>query len=84
MALGVPQIADNGAGLAELIERNECGVCIPHDSIDAAAVAVNRLLADEKLRKQMSARARALHLRRYNYDEQFKPVLNSLKFMVQP
>jgi glycosyltransferase involved in cell wall biosynthesis len=81
MALGVPQIADNSTGLPELIERNHCGVCIPHDSIDAAAAAVNRLLVDEKLRKQMSARARGLHLQEYNYDEQFKPVLNSLKLM---
>ena len=82
MALGVPQISDNGPLLNDLIEGNGCGLCIPHDSIDAAAEAVNRLLTNDSLHAQMAKRARELHLRQYNYDAQFNTVLARLKDMV--
>ncbi len=75
MALGVPQIADQSPLLPELIEGNGCGLCIPHDSVAAAGEAVCRLLNDAGLRRRMSESGRNVHLRRYNYDAQFTPVL---------
>lgn len=79
MALGVPLIADQGPLLPELIEGNGCGFCIPHDSVEAAAAAVNRLLGDESLRRHMAQRCRQLHLSSYNYDQQFKTVAEILR-----
>jgi glycosyltransferase involved in cell wall biosynthesis len=75
MALGVPQVADRLLGVPEMIEGGGCGVCIPHDSVEAAAAAVNRLLRDDSLRKQMAERGRRLHLEQYNYDRQYEAVL---------
>ena len=66
MALGVPQVADRLPLVPELIEAGGCGLCVPHDSAEAAAAAVNRLLGDEALRRQMGDRGRQLHR------EQFK------------
>jgi glycosyltransferase involved in cell wall biosynthesis len=75
MALGVPQVADRLPFVPELIEAGGCGLCFPHNSVEGAAAAVNRLLGDPALRWQMAERGRQLHLRQYNYDEQFKLVL---------
>lgn len=79
MALGIPLITDQGPLLPDLIEGNGCGLCIPHDSDDVAAKAVNQILNDSVLRLQMSKRGRQLHLSRYNYDQQFKTVLEWIK-----
>lgn len=84
MALGVPQISDNGALLPELIEGNGCGLCMPHDSVHAAAAGVSQLLTNESSRAKMSANARKLHLQRYNYDAQFQPILACLSYTGQP
>lgn len=83
MALGVPQISNSGPLLRELVEDNGCGLCIPHDSVDSAAAAVNRILTNEALRKQMVEHSRQLHLQQYNYDAQFTPVLSRLQQMVR-
>jgi len=78
MALGVPQISDNGSLLTELIQDSGCGLCIPHNSVDAAAEAVNRILGDGSLRLKMAERSREIHLRQYNYDAQFELLLSRL------
>jgi len=79
MALGVPLITDQGPLLSELIEGNGCGFCIPHDSDAAAVEVVNRMIRDDELRRQMGKCGRQLHLNRFNYDEQFKPVLQIIQ-----
>ena len=84
MALGLPQIADRNPGAAEFIEGQGFGLCIPWDSEQGAAEAVHRLLDDEDLRRRMAQHGRRLHLERYNYDEQFKPVVRKLRSMCAP
>ena len=75
MALGVPQIADDNPGAVEFIQEQGFGLCIPWNSPEAAAKAVNRLLGDDAFRKSVAQHCRELHLNRYNYDAQFKPVV---------
>jgi glycosyltransferase involved in cell wall biosynthesis len=82
MALGVPQITDNNPGVAELIEGNECGICIQPDSVSAASDAVKRLLSDASLRDHMTECGRRIHLGRFNYDQQFAPILEKLNSVV--
>jgi glycosyltransferase involved in cell wall biosynthesis len=79
MALGVPQVADRLPFVQQVIEAGGCGLCIPHDSVDAAARAVNHLLGDAALRRQMAERGRQLHLQQYNYDQQFHHVVDFIR-----
>ena len=79
MALAIPQVADRLPLVPELIEAGGCGLCIPHDSAEDAAAAVNRLLGDTTLRRQMGERGRQLHLGQYNYDHQFQHVVDFIR-----
>ncbi|MBI3852520.1 MAG: glycosyltransferase [Verrucomicrobia bacterium] len=82
MALGLPQIADRNPGAVEFIEGEGFGLCIPWDSVEGAAAAVHRLLDDKTLHKRMAEHGRRLHLERYNYDEQYRPVVRRLRSML--
>jgi glycosyltransferase involved in cell wall biosynthesis len=75
MALGVPQVTNNGPGVAEIIEGARCGLCV--DSRDPAAIgaAVRQLLDSPLLRREMWHNARTEHLADYNYESQYYPVL---------
>jgi glycosyltransferase involved in cell wall biosynthesis len=74
MALGLPQVSNNGPGVAKIIEASQCGVCV--DSQDPAAIglAVRRLLDSAELRQDMSHNGRARHLDGFNYENQFSGV----------
>jgi glycosyltransferase involved in cell wall biosynthesis len=74
MALGLPQVTNNGPGVSEIVEANRCGVCV--DSRDSAAVgtAVRQLLETPELRRSQSQNARTRHLETYNYENQFSEV----------
>ncbi len=74
MALGLPQVTNNGPGVPEIIEANTCGLCV--DSRDPAAIgaAVRQLLDSPELRRRMSLNARARHLESFNYENQFAEV----------
>ncbi len=83
MALGVPQVSDDGPGLRDLIETGGCGLCIEPSS-SSAAESVNRLLGDVALRHRMAARGREMHLRLYNYEAQFEKILNWIRSSPDP
>ncbi len=79
MALGLPQVANAGPGVPEIIEQNECGLCVDPYSPEAISAAVNRLLRRPELCRSMGKRARKLHLDVYNYETEFCPVLEWVK-----
>lgn len=57
MACGLPVIASDGSGLAEVVEHGETGYLVaPRDS-DAIAGAMEEMLLDDDLREKMSKRA---------------------------
>jgi glycosyltransferase involved in cell wall biosynthesis len=74
MALGLPQVTNNGPGVAEITEVTQCGLCV--DSRDPAAIgaSVSQLLSSPELRRRMSQNARARHLESFNYETQFAEV----------
>ena len=78
MAVGVPQVTDQGPGLKEMIEQNGAGLCIPYDNPEAIGRAMAKLLHNEGLRRKMGECARRLHLDRFNYETEFRPVLERL------
>ena len=59
MAAGVPVIGTNVGGIPEIIQDGFNGLLVPMESPDSITRAINRLLADESLRKQFTQNARA-------------------------
>lgn len=58
LACGVPAIVTDYPGQADLVERHRCGLVTPPGDSAALARAVAKLAADERLRAEMSERAR--------------------------
>lgn len=58
MACGLPAIACEGSGAAEVIRHNENGLLVPTQNVEALTAALRSLLNDEARREKMSASAR--------------------------
>jgi glycosyltransferase involved in cell wall biosynthesis len=52
MAVGTPVIASNVAGIPEALDHGQCGILVPPRDVTALADAIQRLLADEALRRR--------------------------------
>lgn len=77
MALGLPQVTNDGPGVPEIVGAggdHGCGLCV--DARDATAIgrAVHELLTSAELRRRMAANARTRHLEDLNYEQQFASV----------
>ena len=62
MAVGVPQITNQGPGMDEIITRPNCGALADPSSPEDIGLTIARLLQDTTLRKQLSDNARKAHL----------------------
>jgi glycosyltransferase involved in cell wall biosynthesis len=78
MALGIAQVSDRNPGVLELIEDKGCGLCVGHRDEGGIASTVRKLTESPEQCRKMGERGRDLHLRYYNYDHQFSPVLVKL------
>lgn len=58
MAAGVPVIGTNVGGIPEIIQDEFNGLLVPVESPGSIAQAINRVLADEPLRKRLAENAR--------------------------
>jgi glycosyltransferase involved in cell wall biosynthesis len=77
MAAGIPVVASDFPLWKEIVEGNNCGICIaPHDT-KAIADAVNRLLADENLAQKMGENGKKAVKEKYNWETES---LNLLSF----
>ena len=68
MACEVPVIASRVGGLPEVVTDGETGYLSPVGDVDKMAADAARLLADEKLRREMGVRARESAISRYRTD----------------
>jgi N-acetyl-alpha-D-glucosaminyl L-malate synthase BshA len=68
MACEVPVIASRVGGLPEVVTDGETGYLSQVGDVDKMAADAARLLADEKLRREMGARARESAITRYCTD----------------
>lgn len=59
MAAGVPVIASDAGGPAEIITHGENGLLVPPGDVEALAAALRRLESDEELRSRLSRAGRA-------------------------
>ena len=65
-ASGLPMIATDMPGLADLVQPEETGLLVPPESPEALAAAMQRLFAEDALVKRMSANARQV-VRQYDW-----------------
>ena len=58
-ACGTPTVASDAPGLRDSVVDGETGILVPHGDVDQLAAALSRLLHEERLRRRLSAGARA-------------------------
>jgi len=58
MALGTPVIASDVAGIPELLDGGRCGLLVPPRNEDVLAGAIQMLVENERLRRDLAAAAR--------------------------
>jgi len=78
MAVGLPQVANAGVGMDAIIKQPGCGILVDPASPDETGRAIARLLEDEALRLCMAENSRRAHLREFNYEVQFGPILERI------
>lgn len=78
MAVGLPQVANRGPGMEEIIETPGCGLLADPDSDEGIGQCIRSLLEDSGLNKTMRDNARMAHIERFNYEYQFRDVLQLL------
>ena len=67
-ASGVPQIAGSSGGAQEAVAHDQTGIVLPEATPESAADAIETLLDDDQLRRDMGAAARHRALTGFAYD----------------
>jgi glycosyltransferase involved in cell wall biosynthesis len=77
-AAGLPVIGSNFPGMLDVIEKNEAGICVDPEDVDAIAAAINRLLEDEALYQRMAENAARLAREKYCYEIEGRRLLDRI------
>ncbi len=72
MAAGVPTVATDVGGTAEVIAGDDCGLVVPSRDPESLAAAILKLAESPELREQLSSRAREIYLRRYTAERMIR------------
>ena len=75
MAYGVPAIVTPVGGNTDLIVDGECGLVVPTGDVDALAAAMERMCADQDMRKQMGQAARERIGTRFRHEDTVEETL---------
>ena len=68
----IPCISTMVAGIPELIRNNVDGILVPPSSVEELAAAIERLVLDETLRRQLGSSGRTRVIERYNLPHNLK------------
>lgn len=72
MSAGLPVIASNFPLWREIIEGNECGICVDPLDPSAIAAAIDKLVGNPSLAQQMGENGRKSVYERYNWSQEEK------------
>ncbi len=75
-ACGIPVVASNVGGLPEVVVDGETGLIVPPKNAKATADALERLIIDSDLRKQMGLNARKLIEERYDWNKSISKMIS--------
>lgn len=84
MACEVPVIAFDAGALPELVADGETGILVPPADVPALAAAIKRLVEDKELRLRMAKAARKRVLRKFNWEQAAKRVLEVYREVASP
>ena len=76
MAAGIPVVASDFPLWKEIVEENNCGICVPPENTTAIAAAVNSLLKDETRSQQMGANGKKAIKEKYNWEAESRNLLS--------
>jgi glycosyltransferase involved in cell wall biosynthesis len=78
-AAGVPTVQNTQGWIKDLLEKENCGLTVPHDNQSAMADAVLKILDDPELWKQMSARSKALANTYFDREQLSRKMLDAIR-----
>ena len=78
VAIGVPQVTNEGPGIQDLFEIPGVALAANPSDPDEVGNKIAVYLNSASIRQDASRRARELHLSRYNYEHQYQAVLERL------
>jgi glycosyltransferase involved in cell wall biosynthesis len=79
IALGIPQVTNDGPGIRDLFcNTGIAAIANPHNAEDVGR-KISRYLIDEASSREAGAKARAIHLQSYNYEQEFQKVLELIQ-----
>lgn len=82
MLAGIPVICTNFILWKEIIEDNNCGICVDPNDIDSIAYAINYLFDNPGVAKQMGANGRKMVIEKYNWSVEEKKLLNLYEHLI--
>ncbi|MED7818621.1 MULTISPECIES: glycosyltransferase [unclassified Francisella] len=81
-ACSKPVIVSNVGGLPEVVESNVTGYIVPPKDSIKTAEAIEKLILDEIMRKQMGVNGRERVRKLYNWDDNVKQMINIYKDII--
>ncbi len=84
MSAGLPVIASNFPLWREIIEGNQCGICVDPMNPAAIAAAIDQLAGNPELAKQMGEKGRRAVYDRYNWGQEEKNLLRLYGSLLTP
>lgn len=82
MLAGLPVICTDFILWKEVIEKNECGICVNPRNIDEIVNAINFLVKNPDIAQQMGKNGRDAIFREYNWDTQSQKLLSVYEKLV--
>lgn len=76
MYAGTPVIASNFPAWKEIIEKNQCGICVDPAKPKEAARAIEYLIKNPETAKKMGENGKKAVLEKYNWERESKKLLN--------
>ena len=70
MAVGLPVVASNFSLYRSVVERRECGICVPFDDVNALADALEQIYTDKNLRLKYAANGPVNVAQNYNWNSE--------------
>lgn len=83
MAAGLPFVASDFPLWKEIVEGNDCGICVPPSDVDAIAAALQRLLDDYEAAERMGRNGRRAVEEKYSWESERKKLLGLYKELAE-
>lgn len=83
MACAVPVVVSNVGGLAEIVERDELGIRVPVNDIEATAGALRLLVEEPDTRRRIAEAGRKHVLQKYNWSNNLDDMIALYHDLVQ-